>query len=243
MLICGLDLETTGLDKDGDEITEIAWVIKKWRDPKPLVCKTYFTRVTKPIPEEITKLTSIRDWHLDMQAVDLKDAVGDLIQDMMDTDCAYIMAHNGEAFDRPFLMKKLDQGEIRFPEYHWLDSKTDCRWEFQSRKLSYLACEYGFLNPFPHAALFDVMTMFKCAEHFEIEDIVRRANEADVYVVANVNYHDRQLAKDAGFRWEKADDYRTFTKQWVKLIKESDLAELQKNCSFSTEVAATRVRN
>lgn len=55
-----------------------------------------------------------------------------------------------------------------------VDTRTDLPVPLAG-KLKYLACERGFINPFPHRALFDVMTMLRILSEYDIERMAERA--------------------------------------------------------------------
>ena len=48
--------------------------------------------------------------------------------------------------------------------------------KIKTRSLPYLAADHGFLNPFPHRALFDVMTMIQIAGMYDINEILKYAD-------------------------------------------------------------------
>jgi len=228
-----LDLETTGLDFEKDQITEIGFVRKEWGAKKPHAtahCYLYDgdLDIYREIPEIITDLTGITAPLLETNGQHPSQAFLSLRRAM--EKCDYIMAHNGEGFDKPMLNAKFDQYGIDRSDKHWLDSQHDIEWPFRSRRLVHLCVEAGFLNPFPHDALSDVMSMIRVAEWAEgryftdFDSLVEFSKQPWVYIKAHVDYNSRQLAKDARFRWESIDD-KTFPKTWVKKIKESHLGK------------------
>lgn len=231
-LVCGIDIETTGLDIKKDEITEIAWVIKPWRDPKPLVMRTEFCLVAQDISPEITNLTGITSEHVGM-GKPLRAVLESLFDDLLTYPVNYILAHNGTNFDKPWVLDALGLNRPAwFDDLLWLDSAKDIRWPFPTAKLNYLAAELGFLNPFPHAALFDVMTMFRVAETRELSEIVKMATTPDMVVEACVTFGTKDMAKDKKYRWQDPGNGKTYTKKWVKLIKEDEFDEEARSCLF-----------
>ncbi len=236
MRVCGLDIETTGLDHSTDHVTEIAWVIKDTGDPKPLVTRSHF--VLPPdgagddyITPEIAKLTKISMAHV-RSGLPLHDILLELADDMNHFCVQSLVAHNGEGFDKPFLQAKLGQMKTDlqvplawlFDEVQWLDTSVDCVYPDDCRytNLLYVAAYFGILNPFPHAALFDVMTMLKVLEKFDVKAVAERAKIPWIFVKAAVSYDERQLAKERRYYWETFGA-KSFPKTWVKRIKECDL--------------------
>ncbi len=86
-----------------------------------------------------------------------------------------------------------------------------------SKKLTHLAATHGFLNPFPHRAVFDVLTMLKMASYYDLKTILARNASPTVTVVARVSFDDKDKAKALGFHWEAT------SKTWEKRYKEIDL--------------------
>jgi DNA polymerase-3 subunit epsilon len=113
--------------------------------------------------------------------------------------CEYIVAHNGTRFDRLFLEKQTWK-----PEKPWIDTLTDVPYpnEIVTRKLNFLAAEHGFLNPFPHRAIFDTLTMLKVFSLYAIDHVVEDMKSPLVKIMAQVSYEEKSKAKDLGFRWD-----------------------------------------
>ena len=140
-----LDLETTGLDIDRDEIIEIAAV----RVRRGILMDEFQTlvRCAKPISAEITALTGIDNEMLLGQPgiyeilPELSDFIGD----------AVLVAHNA-AFDSQFLQKYWPDDRV------WLDTLTMTQIAFPclpSYALSSLTTSLGVENDQAHRALSD----------------------------------------------------------------------------------------
>lgn len=230
--LLAIDIETTGLNWTRDKIIEIGWVIKDWRMPKHLATGNYFVKEPDQdvftVTKEITKLTGVTEAVWKAYADDLIIVAGRIGEDIRRFGVDYIVAHNGGDFDRPFLTEVYkrsaidDGGLFKTP---WLDTRTDIQYpdSFGGRSLIGVAANLGFLNPFPHSALFDAATCLKVIDHFELPDIIERAASKWVFIEAIVTFNDRQKAKDAKYYWEKIGDKYNFPKKWVKRVKEIDL--------------------
>lgn len=231
--VCGIDIETTGLDHVADHCTEIAWVIKDVGDPKPLVAKTSFVLPPEDlwnspdyIKPFIAQLTKIQMRHL-MAGRGFFDVISELEADLQKHNVDFIVAHNGENFDKPFLQNKAKQAvAAEMPTIfgrQWLDTSVDCVYPEECRytNLMYLAAFFGFLNPFPHSALFDVMTMLKVLDNFDVLQVAERAKIPWIVVQAMTSYEQRDLAKSRRYYWENIGNEK-YPRQWVKKIKESD---------------------
>lgn len=232
MRLLGLDIETTGLDAAKDHITEIAWVVKDHDKPKPLSIHSHFVNLPHgvAITDEIRDLTKITPEHLAGRP-DLEDIFRWLVDDILLYKVGAVVAHNGENFDKPFLSHhtRNDQPEYRdvvFNSTPWIDTSVDCVYPPACRQtnLLYVAAFMGFLNPFPHAALFDVMTMLKVLDQFPLTPVMERAKSPWCVVKACVSYEQRMLAKARRYGWESAGGV-TYPKTWVKKIKELDFAK------------------
>jgi DNA polymerase-3 subunit epsilon len=117
-----LDVETTGLDVEVDEIIELA-MLKFNFDRDGQVGKAIdkfhsFNQPETSIPETITQLTGISNEAVAGQKIS-EQAVNCFI-----SDAALIIAHNA-VFDRPFCEKL----SPRFEEYAWGCSATEISWK------------------------------------------------------------------------------------------------------------------
>lgn len=249
MILCGIDIETTGLERDKDFVTELGYVIKKYGDPKPLAVVSELIKLPEgvTIPEEITRLTKITAEHLALGGQKFSHIMRMLSVNLTNFKVDYIVAHNGNYFDRPFLESCLKRAELgcfdNITGTPWLDTASDVPYgsEFGSKNLTYVCATLGFLNPFPHAAVFDANCCLKILEAFDINEVIARANEPKVIVraVCMAPWDDKapegqketDRAKALGFRWERAGD-RHFPKWWVKIGRKSEFVEEQKTVPF-----------
>lgn len=147
----------------------------------------------------------------------------------------YYVAHNGLAFDKQLLTSSLRSWGKDLPDKPWIDTMIDVPYptHCRSRNLTYLAGYHQILNCFAHRAVTDVLTMMAILDKYDLDPIYESANSPLVLVSAMVGYNDRQLAKDAGFSWERAGtEYRP--KAWVKLMKQYQYDNVRDSWSFLT---------
>jgi DNA polymerase III subunit epsilon len=241
--VCGIDIETTGLDHANDHVTEIAWVIKDIGDPKPLEVQSHFVLPpdgmldsSEYLKPNIQQLTKIKMTHL-QNGKSLEDIFRWLSDALHTHDVDFVVAHNGENFDKPFLQAKAQdfspEQVTKVFTRPWLDTSVDCVYPEDCRytNLMYVAAYFGFINPFPHSALFDVMTMLKVLEQFDVLKVSERAKHPWVVVKAQVDYDRRELAKARRYYWETFGAEK-YPKQWVKKIKECDLEKERTEAPF-----------
>ena len=232
MKILGIDLETTGLNTKEDLIIEAGAVL--WDTDLGTPVKIYSELVynlKKVISPEITEITGITD---DMVFEYGKSApiVLEELEELAGM-ADYVVAHNGNDFDKPMLMSNLARfsgigGQSNFDRI-WLDTKWDIVYpkHIKNRSLITLAAEHGFLNPFPHRAVTDVLTTLRIMSCYDIHKIIERSSYPEIDIIADVSYQDRALAKEAKFYWNGEE------KLWFTRLKECDVEEKSKEWKFN----------
>jgi DNA polymerase-3 subunit epsilon len=145
-------------------------------------------------------------------------------------DAEAIVAHNGNRFDKLFWEAAVRRGDAPAIDVLWIDTCTDLELPdgIRSRHLKYLAAEHGFLNPFSHRAVFDVLTMMTIFSQYPVETTMRLAAEPTVNLQALVSYDARAKASVRGYAWKPE------TKQWIKSLKLSRVEREQTECGFKT---------
>lgn len=135
-----VDVETTGLDPDQDEIIELAMVPFRYTlDGTVVEVLEAFDRLRepmKPISPEITALTGITDATVSGKSIDPAEV------STFAAPAAVVVAHNA-AFDRRFL----ERFSPVFSTKPWACSMSEIHWAdegFEGTKLSYLAMAHGF---------------------------------------------------------------------------------------------------
>jgi DNA polymerase III subunit epsilon len=156
-------------------------------------------------------------------------------------------AHNGNAFDKPLLETwaaryGLDAQKGKL----WIDTRADIeRPPKMSSRLTYMAADHGLLNPFPHRAMFDVMTMMtiltapdisKAPPRYDLAKIQEIAKSPLRIIKALVSYDNNHLAKTRGYhaRYENGKFQR-----WELEVKEINLEkerEAARLAGFDIEV-------
>lgn len=231
MLLLGLDLETTIEPKVEDskiiEVGACSWDTERKCPVQILSSLVSIDRPTALSPET-TALTGITSEMLVRYGEPIEDVLERLSG--MEDSCDFIVAHNGNEFDKIVLCKYADY--LIAP---WIDTMTDVPYpeSITTRKLSFLAAEHGFLNPFPHRAVFDVMTMLKILECYDLQEVIALSKSPTIQCTAHVSFDDKQKAKSLGYWW------LSNRKLWVKNFKEC-MFEHQNNLAEKAGFRITR---
>jgi DNA polymerase-3 subunit epsilon len=238
MLVLGLDFETLGLDPKVHAICEVGAQLWDTDNHRAVLSMGYLVQVPEgaPFEEEAMKATKLP---LELIAKYGKESTKALRQLLyMYEQADVIVAHNGNTCDRPFLLAWIKSCGLDFDEdKFWIDTLTDIeypnkRW---SRQLTCLAAYHGFLNPFPHQALADVMTTLTILDKYPIEEVLAYAKTPTIGIRLTIPFEKNQWGKDNGYFWYK-DKENSSIKFWMKKIKANRLEEeeaLVKEAGFS----------
>jgi DNA polymerase-3 subunit epsilon len=212
-----LDLETTGLDPALDSIIEIGIIECVLTENLPQITNIYgaIEDPGKPLAPEIVALTGLTDEALHGRKIDWR-----IIRSLLE-GASIVVAHNAE-FDSNFLMRR---EELKGLILHWACSVRHIDWDgkgFKTRKLGYLAADHGFVNPFPHRAVFDCATTFKLiAPH--IHELASNSYQKDFRVIAvNAPFETKDLLKSRGYFWDGNQ------RVWTRVLLGNRLAEERK---------------
>jgi len=159
------DTETTGVKSDKDRIVEIAAF-----NPKTEQTFVQFINPGMPIPPEATAITGITD-EMVKEAPSFA-VVGQNFINFCGQD-AILIAHNNDAFDKPFLENECKRNELIIPAWKYIDSlkwSRKYRTDLRSHALQSLREVYGIEANQAHRALDDVMVLYKIFS-FMIDDL------------------------------------------------------------------------
>lgn len=226
MKLLGLDFETTGVDIETLRVTEVGAVLYDWDLMVPIEVQADLVKEAdlRKLDDIIVELTGITDEMIYKYGKDPLEVITRLVGLIDKAD--YIVAHNGNEFDRPILDRFIKRNtpaniEINAKKIHWIDTMTDIDYprKIGTRKLEDLAGRHGFLNPFPHRAFTDVMAMMKILDNYNLEKVIEISHSPTVRYNAMVDYHARDVAKRAGFKWD------TVERVWFYTVKECFVTE------------------
>jgi DNA polymerase-3 subunit epsilon len=218
-ILLGLDLETTGLDPDTDDIIEIGFVVWNAVKHTPVCSYSALTKGAVPIPETIASLTGIDDANRHHGGVELGTAINALAHWANRAD--YFVAHNA-AFEQSFLNNRLALG-VSIP---WIDTMTDLPYPSTKGKgsLSEICMNHGIFNPMPHRALPDAFAMMQLLAKYPFDEVERTAKIPSIKIMAVSSFDQKDVVKAQGFYWNPGTEQMP-DKCWWKSIKENRLDE------------------
>lgn len=231
MLLLGVDIETGadfGTPHEKNFITEIGAVLWDTEFNFPVEMLSRFLIPNVPISKDCVEYTGITNalcekhgWANKLVKEEFKAMVN---------GADFIVAHNGNNFDRPIINHWMGKD---MPFRPWIDTYEDVPYPKNCKNvnLMYLNGFHGFCNPYSHRAVFDVCAMLKVLSHYDINEVVKNTMSDKIVIQANVDFKDKQLAKDKAFSWQECNG-KTYEKKWVKKIRKDDLDKVKKDCPF-----------
>lgn len=227
-----VDVETTGINPEHDRIIELGvleFAVIAGETPKITRMMSYLADPEAPLSQEIIDLTGLTDALLKGQSLPLTYLRA------LFGKASILVAHNA-AFDRAFVERA---GLVDGDGPPWACTLRHINWRkhgYQgSHALTYLAADHGFINPFPHRALFDCATTFKLmAPHFA--ELLQRSLEREYLVSAEHSpFETKDALKARGYRWDGE------RRVWCKLVAESELQDERQ--FLATEIYRGRSRH
>lgn len=164
MIFGGLDLETTGLKQaEGHRIIEVALSLHK--EDGSLI-GSYVTRINpqRPIDPKAQEVHGIST--ADLVGCPLWESVAPKLSGLM-SKCDYLIVHNGEGFDIPFLVHEFIRVGVSVPQVRLIDTMLQGRWATPDGAVPNLGA-LAFASDVPydkskaHGALYDVEVMAAC---------------------------------------------------------------------------------
>jgi DNA polymerase III subunit epsilon len=204
-----VDVETTGLDPDKDEVIELAMMPFSYSFDgrifeilEPFEC---FHEPSTPIPDAIIRLTGITDAMVAGRKIDPLKVMA------FASNAALVVAHNA-AFDRRFVERISDV----FATMPWACSRTQIDWVHEGHegtKLGYLATGAGFFYD-RHRAAHDcraaielLATPLPKTGQLALSRLLERARRPTWRIWAeNSPYDLKDILKARGYNWNGDDN-------------------------------------
>jgi len=233
MKLLGIDFETTGLEIDTLRVIEVGACLWDTDLGAPVAMMNHLVYEEgypnlEPIITEKTGITNEMLRTYGRAPVQVMLEFYDLL-----SSCQAAAAHNGKGFDFLILEPEFERCGIQWEKnnFIWVDTMTDVPYpeSIKARNLVHLAAEHGFLNPFPHRALTDVLTMLKVMMCYPLETTLEYAQEPTVILKALVDFNEKDKAKERRYRWDGEN------KQWVKRVRVSEADREEVEAGFLIE--------
>ncbi|WP_128934001.1 3'-5' exonuclease [Bradyrhizobium zhanjiangense] len=218
-----IDVETTGLDHQKDEVIELGMVKFDYlADGRIAGLRDVFSSFNEPsasIPSDVTALTGITDEMVAGHQID-----GNVVSSFVE-DAVIVIAHNA-GFDRKF-------AERYWPVFQrkaWGCSATEVEWRkhgFEGSRLGYLLNGAGFFHQ-AHRAVDDCHALLEILA-FELPTgcsalavLLEQARKKKMRVWAEQSPFDlKDALKRRGYRWSDGSDGRP--RSWFIDVDESQL--------------------
>lgn len=229
MLVVGFDVETTGLDVANDHIIEIGAILwdtealpgaKKAKEKFDTL--VFHDKLPLKFDDEIYEITGLTHEDCRGHGVSFQTAIEEfhLLCEQADA----VVAHNGNMYDKPIYEANCKRWGIKPLDILWADTSIDIEYpkHCKNRSLSGLATFHQFLNPFPHDAVSDVLTMLKVADNYDWARTIQSAKSPTITLHAQTTFAQKELAKKQNYYWDND------SKRWLKRIKDYQLPEFQR---------------
>lgn len=237
MILLSLDFETTGLDREADRITEVGCALWSTTFNRFLEVSSTFVDAGIPVPKRVTELTGINTAMIKKFGVEESWAIEEI--NRMASHADAFVGQNVLGFDKGFYENAAKRLNLPVVDKLWIDTCTDLP-GVEKKTLTLMAAEAkdpvsgrhcGFVNPFPHSALSDALTVLQLVSLHKIEDVVFRAKQPNVVVQSLQKFEDNNLAKELKFGFKDK-----LGKKWVRVVKQCDLDQLVKDAPFNVSI-------
>lgn len=198
-----LDVETTGLDIEEDDIIELA--VRRFRyDPDGVIVeigRSWCWREDPGVPlsEDVVRITGITNQDLVGRRIDTRVATEIILS------ADLVIAHNA-AFDRPMIERRLTS----LPTMQWACSCVEIDWVaagFEGRSLGWLCAQAGWFYD-AHRAEGDVDAVVQLLRHerpdgrtlmSELDESA--SSESWLIEAAGAAYSTKEVLRRRGYRW------------------------------------------
>jgi len=218
MIVAGLDIESTGLDKVKDRPIEVGVALWTTKYNRSLDTRAFLVQSDGvPVTDEITEITGITQSMCDNFGYNPEEAYD---ESMYFVDRAEaVVAFNGKRFDVPMYHQWAKRLKKEFPDKFVIDPFTDL--PMRGQELITMCAKMGIYYD-PHEAGADVGAMLRLMAKFPFEVVLERAKSPTIVVQSLQGRHENEKVKKHKFRWNP------LRKLWWKAVKMIDLDILVK---------------
>lgn len=228
MIVLGLDIESTGLDKVKDRPIEVGLALWTTKFNRTLDARGFLVQPDGvPVTAEITDITGINQGMVDKFGYTSEEGYDESMYFIDRAEA--IVAFNGARFDIPMYREWAKRLAKQFPEKLIIDPYTDL--PMRGQELITMCAKMGIYYD-PHEAGADVGAMLRLMSKFDFEVVLTRAKSPTVVIQSLQGRYENDKAKKHKFRWNPD------RKMWWKAVKEIDVDELAKavNGDFRLQV-------
>jgi DNA polymerase III alpha subunit (gram-positive type) len=217
MILLGLDLETTGIDKVADRPIEVGLTLWTTKYNRSLETHNFLVQSDGvAVTDEITAITGITQKMVDTQGYPVGVAY-EMVMSFVNA-AEGVVAFNGRRFDIPMMRQWAARQGTEFPQKFIIDP-FDGDIPMRPQELITMCAKQGIYYD-AHEAGADVTGMLKLLLKFPLDVVVERASSPSVIVQSGQKRSENSLAKQHKFRWNP--DYKV----WWKAVKQVDLRSL-----------------
>lgn len=235
MIVVGLDLEATGLDKVKDRPIEVGLTLWSTNMQRGLGSVSFPIQSDGvPVTKEITEITGLNQKAVDSFGTDPEEAFDEIVNFVNRGEA--IVAFNGPGYDIPMMQAWAKRLGKTFPEKLVIDPFTDMP-EFtdspspgmRGQELITMCAKNGIYYD-PHEAGADVGAMLRLMSIRDFDLVLKRAQSDTIIVQSQQAFDENAKAKKHKFRWAPKP-----VGIWWKKVKRIDLDHLVKavNNEFS----------
>jgi DNA polymerase III subunit epsilon len=226
MIVVGLDLEATGLDKVNDRPIEVGLTLWSTNMQRGLETHNFLIQSDGvPVTEEITEITGANQKSVDTFGHPLDEAFDDIV-DFVNRGEA-IVAFNGPGYDIPMMQAWAKRLGKTFPDKLVIDPFTDmpkytdvASPGMRGQELITMCAKNGIYYD-AHEAGADVSAMLRLMSIRDFDLVLQRAKSETIVVRSMQAFDDNAKAKKHKFRWAPKP-----IGIWWKAVKRIDLDEL-----------------
>ena len=236
MIMTGIDFETTGLLDDNPRICAVGMAMydvtpgvagkdrcRVENTVLPLKVKSFIVDPDCPFTEGAIATHGITPEITKQWGISEKDALLEIKEWMLQSE--FMVAYNGNAFDRKVLREADTRLGTALPRCTWVDPYRDIEEHPENDDLIGTCAKHGFLFDDAHSALADVVAMMRLLFMHDIARITEIASSPLIYLRAEVSYDEKDLAKARGYKWDKPGMPKAWVLETREMFKQKEIDE------------------